>query len=317
LGARLEALLDWRKSRASIAIAAAVLVFLLAWLGYALFHHPAQSGHAGTQRASSNVNATTSKGAITGRVTKAAGGPFAGVQVVATDQSGREQSATSGPDGSFRLDQLTPGTYDVRAQPPAGYAANLDCKVELSGSQEQQVNLYLSPTGASRGGAAKPAGTQADAALPPSGSTPIATVKPGKGELMVTSNIDGAKILIDGQDTGEITPHTFTGLKSGAHGVALMKEGYAEALIRPQVEAGGSVSVNVQLSLPSAMVEFDTTPPGAEVTIDGEDWGESPVSKILTVGKHTYKVTLGDRSTGGSFDITGEGFYTKHVTFPQ
>ncbi len=311
-----------RKKRVPVAIAAAVLVLLLGGLVYRL----ATNSTPGTRPA------------VAGRVLDAAGAALAGVQVLATDRSGRTQRATSGVDGSFRFEGLRAGTYVVRAEPPAGYSPPPDATVEVSGAREQQINLSLSPVVTGAGAAAKPAEARTGIASQLSAATsatplhrdvkpparPATTQTPprpetalGSGELVVTSNVDGAKILLDGQDSGEVTPHTFTGIKSGNHGVAAIKDGYETQLGYFQVPAGGSVTASLQLSPPSGMAELDTVPPGAEVEIDGQDYGKSPAQAKLSVGTHSYKVTLGTRTAEGTIEVRAQGFTQKKLTFPQ
>jgi serine/threonine-protein kinase len=333
-----------RKSRAPMAIAAAVLVVVLGGLGYKLARKSvphAQPSQTATQPVPSGAGAVASTGAITGRVNDATGAPLAGIQVVATDASGRMQKATSGADGSYRLEELHAGAYAVRAQPPAGYSPPADVRVDVLGSQEQQIGLALYPIANSSAAVAKP--TQAETApssrfsegkpsasqhpeIKPAvqaknGQSPAQTTTPlrvvaGSGQLVVTSNVAGAKIILDGKDSGEVTPHTFTGLPSGTHAVALIADGYQTGFGRFDVQPGGSGSAEVQLSQPSAILEFDTTPPGAQVTIDGKSYGSSPVKATFTWGKHSYKVTLGSKSLEGTVEVRGD-FTQKEVTFPQ
>src|SRR6056297_3078537 len=50
---------------------------------------------------------------------------------------------------------------------------------------------------------------------------------PQPGELRVTSEPVGAAILVDGQGTGQVTPHTFADLEGGTYVVSVLLEGWA------------------------------------------------------------------------------------------
>jgi hypothetical protein len=331
-----------RKRRAPIAVAAAVLLLALGGLGYKLIHKAtpqAQSGQTAAQPATGD--ATAGIGAIAGNVTDSAGAALSGVQVVATDHFGRVQNARSRGDGSFRLDGLEPGSYMVRVEPPDGYSPLPDAKVEVTGAQDQKMNLSLLPTANASAAATKPSQGEMSPSSGPSQGQPSASQRPeikpavqaknspsppqtaapvhaiaGPGELVVTSNVAGAKIILDGKDSGEVTPHTFTGLASGTHALAVSAYGYETGFGRFNVQAGGSASANFDLSQPSGMLEFDTTPPGADVTIDGKSYGSSPAKANLPLGKHSYKVTLGSKTLEGTVEVRGD-FTQKEVTFPQ
>jgi len=59
---------------------------------------------------------TAAKSALTGRVTDASGSAVANATVTATSiEIGQMQSATTGPDGTYKLD-LAPGNYRVKLE---------------------------------------------------------------------------------------------------------------------------------------------------------------------------------------------------------
>jgi serine/threonine protein kinase len=138
----------------------------------------------------------------------------------------------------------------------------------------------------------------------------------GAGELVVTSNVPGARIVVDGTDTGFSAPHTFSGLSAGPHTVSVLKDSYDPAGGRFDIEAGKSVTANLLLSLPMqqltlAVLEVSPSHPEgvpvlADVFIDGKSYGRSPVKTKLPPGVHHYQVITGSNSERGSFKIRSE-----------
>src|ERR1035438_503575 len=65
--------------------------------------------------APSLVAQTAAAGAFTGRVTDASDGVVANATVTATSiDTGQTQSATTGPDGTYKFDRLPPGNYRLK-----------------------------------------------------------------------------------------------------------------------------------------------------------------------------------------------------------
>lgn len=135
---------------------------------------------------------------------------------------------------------------------------------------------------------------------PPSGQT-VTT-----GSLSVTSVPAGARVFLDGGDTGKVTPVTLSVVAGGNHGVVLRLTGYQDG--RQSVSVVPGATAAVQLSLvkpaetsgsPAAPVQTETTlrvtssPPGAEITLDGRDSGrKTSATLMVTAGSHTVQVRL-------------------------
>jgi len=142
-------------------------------------------------------------------------------------------------------------------------------------------------------------------APPPAGGR--GTAAPKIGQLVVTSNVDGAKITIDGRSApGWVTPCTIPNLPAGAHSVVVSREGYSDAQESVTVEGGRTATVRPTLTVPSGEISIETNPPGIEVFIDGQAVGLSPARKTLGVGQHTYAL----RQAGK--DIFSSAFEIKH-----
>jgi len=115
-----------------------------------------------------------------------------------------------------------------------------------------------------------------------------------RGTLTVTSNPTQATVILDGYNTGT-TPWIFTGLTTGYHTLEVNYPGY-EAYVRSvYVENGANPSVYADLD---SLVNYgslfiESTPRGADVYVDGNYQGTSPVSVGgMTVGPHRIELHL-------------------------
>jgi predicted Ser/Thr protein kinase len=115
---------------------------------------------------------------------------------------------------------------------------------------------------------------------------------PKTGQLLVTANVPGAKISVDGSsDPNWVTPYSSAIERSaGTHQVVISKEGYDDYSQFVSLEGGKTITVNAQLVEAKGDVVIMTTPPGLEVSIDGKVMGPSPVRVTLPVGNHKYTV---------------------------
>jgi serine/threonine-protein kinase len=111
------------------------------------------------------------------------------------------------------------------------------------------------------------------------------------GQLMVSANVNGARISVDGRsDPSWLTPHTIPDLPAGTHNVVVAMDGYEDFQQSVTIEGGQTSNVAGNLSSPRAELNVVTKPPGVEVLIDGKSYGPSPVRATLAPGNHTYTV---------------------------
>jgi serine/threonine-protein kinase len=132
---------------------------------------------------------------------------------------------------------------------------------------------------------------------------------PKFGQLVVTSNISGASITVDGKtEAGWVTPYTFSRLSAGRRSVVVSRSGYGDVQRVLTIEGGRTSTFSANLTVPSGAIVVQTVPAGAEVLIDGRPSGTSPVEQVVSVGRHTYEVRLsGMGSRDGTFTIREEG----------
>ncbi|RLD12663.1 hypothetical protein DRI50_08820, partial [candidate division KSB1 bacterium] len=95
------------------------------------------------------------------------------------------------------------------------------------------------------------------------------------GKLTVRSQPAQARIFIDGKDYGQ-TPATVS-LPAGKHVLVLQKDRFASA--RKSVEVVPRQTQSVQLTLqPLATLLITTEPAGAQIEINGQAKGQSPLN---------------------------------------
>lgn len=107
-----------------------------------------------------------------------------------------------------------------------------------------------------------------------------ATLKRVGGRLRVTSDPSGAKVILDGQDTGKKTPVLLEDVESGtSHELTLQLEGYRDGMQREvQTEAGKEAVVRIALKPTKVRVTLLSDPPGADLKVDGAELGKTPVT---------------------------------------
>ncbi len=111
------------------------------------------------------------------------------------------------------------------------------------------------------------------------------------GQLMVSANITGAKISVDGNSQPNwVTPFTIPDLPAGVHNIEISMNGYDPYWQSVTITAGQTTTLAGNLSAPSAGLNVVTDPPGVEVLIDDKSYGPSPVNATLTPGTHTYTI---------------------------
>jgi eukaryotic-like serine/threonine-protein kinase len=112
------------------------------------------------------------------------------------------------------------------------------------------------------------------------------------GELIVSSNPEGAQVHLDGQTNPVwVTPYTITGLGPGQHVVTVSKAGYASDTRNFEVTSGSKSSLSLNLPPLGAFVTIASEPAGATVFIDGKNIGHvTPAQYTAEKGSHTILV---------------------------
>ncbi len=125
-----------------------------------------------------------------------------------------------------------------------------------------------------------------------------------------SAGLDGTRVQIDGVDIG-VTPLVDAAIEPGTHQLTLSRDRYLEHNETIEIE-GRQVeqSYSVELNPAWAVVDFATSPPGAEVLVDGEVMGTTPLAAEILQGQRDVTLKLaGHKAWQDDFDvIAGEDF---------
>jgi len=115
-------------------------------------------------------------------------------------------------------------------------------------------------------------------------------VLPDRWPLISTPQ--GAQVQLDGKtDPSWVTPFTLSGLGAGQHTVTVSKPGYSTDTRTVDVASGGKAFVTSRLAQLMATLSVTSTPPGANVYIDGRDTGKlTPAQVSVDKGQHVVLV---------------------------
>ncbi len=112
------------------------------------------------------------------------------------------------------------------------------------------------------------------------------------GQLHISTDPAGAQVICDGVPAPDPTPITLTGLAPGDHLVIAGKLGHADARVTATLRPGERQALDLKLEPISGLVLVHSTPPGAEVDIDGASYGKTPLLvKAFPLGRHRLTLT--------------------------
>jgi TPR repeat protein/uncharacterized caspase-like protein len=117
-------------------------------------------------------------------------------------------------------------------------------------------------------------------------------------QLHVLTEPAGAAIVIDGKECGQ-SPLAIP-LDAGQHHLQASLAGYQSAV--HWIKFGGTTDEEINLDLKRvARLRVKTDPTGAEIEIDGENYGKSPVDLALQPGRHRIRATLAHYQTASGW----------------
>lgn len=139
---------------------------------------------------------------------------------------------------------------------------------------------------------------------------PLPVVIPG--QALIDSSPQGAQFQLDGKsDPSWVTPFNVIGLSPGKHIVSVSKSGYTAEMRSVDIVSGGKASLVFHLAPVNALVVVNSTPAGADITLDGRPTGRvTPAQFAVEKGNHTVvlkkqgfldETTMADLGPGQNF----------------
>lgn len=117
---------------------------------------------------------------------------------------------------------------------------------------------------------------------------------PNFGKLIIKSTPERAMVWINGRQR-DYTPLTIPQFTAGNYTLRLTKDMYHDYDGNFTIKPGKSFSESFNLNPMFGTVKIQSTPPGAEVTVDGVLWGTTPVTREQVLsGEYIIKLTLED-----------------------
>jgi hypothetical protein len=140
------------------------------------------------------------------------------------------------------------------------------------------------------------------------------------GSLTVTSNPSDAVVILDGYNYGT-TPYMFTGLATGYHTVEVDYPGYEAYITNVYMDTGARQEIYADLTsqVSTGSLFIDSTPKGADVYVDGNYQGTSPVTVSgVVAGSHRVELHLAGYEvlTGSENVAAGQGTVVNLVMVP-
>ena len=125
---------------------------------------------------------------------------------------------------------------------------------------------------------------------------------PSEGCILFSTVPAGAKVIVDGTDTGKVTPGLICGLSTGPHTYRLSLAGYLDSTGNVELAAGLGTKVTVTLESKFGIISFASTPSGAQVFLDGADQQMVTPATLTNVpiGSHAFTLKF-----AGYNDYTG------------
>jgi peroxiredoxin len=126
------------------------------------------------------------------------------------------------------------------------------------------------------------------------------------GSILVLSTPDGAKIFLDNQDTGKLTPDTLFDVPTGMHQISVSKAGYnfSPSLTIVKVVEDGLITVNFSSVKKVGAISVDSDPQGAKIILDQANTQKITPDTLdsVIVGKHIVSVEKEGYRASPSFD---------------
>jgi len=114
------------------------------------------------------------------------------------------------------------------------------------------------------------------------------------GSIKIESEPTEAKIYLDGEETGT-TPDTLGPITIGTHSVEIRMDGYEVWSDTATIEPDKESALKALLQIKNGSIRVESTPPGADIYLDGEKTGTTPDTLLSIVpAQHEVEVKMDD-----------------------
>jgi serine/threonine protein kinase len=184
----------------------------------------------------------------------------------------------------------SPAASQLAAESPAATPASADPAATSPTDTAKSADTTATKAATKKPSPAKPLAKIAASAS--AVVVPPLSAAPEFGSVHVTSNPVGAKFTIGGKSNPEwVTPFTATNVSPGEQEVVITKDGFSPAKRRVNIAAGKLSSVGPELSAAVAKINIKSTPPGANILLDGNPTGKVTPA-VLSVDPGAHKVIV-------------------------
>ncbi|HEU0121701.1 MAG TPA: protein kinase [Bryobacteraceae bacterium] len=159
---------------------------------------------------------------------------------------------------------------------------------------------------------AKPAATPASSPIVPANVPPPAAKPGAMMAVAIRTTPEGARIVIDEGKLPPCTSPCLVELPNGRHTASITLDTYKTEMRIFYVPQ--DTAINLNLEKRKGMLEVNSTPPGATITIDGaENPQKTPAIIPLVVGKHVVVVSLpGKPAYSQTFEMRPDATISLH-----
>ncbi len=121
---------------------------------------------------------------------------------------------------------------------------------------------------------------------------PVTTPEAKKGILFIESSPSGAEIWLQGVNTSLSTPDSVIDLTPGSYIVTLKFQNYNDTTFVVDIEEGKLTSVIVNLISKPGSIYLSSSPPNAEIWLDGVNTSQVTPDTLKNLNPSSYLVTL-------------------------
>ncbi|MHC4597724.1 MAG: FG-GAP-like repeat-containing protein, partial [Planctomycetota bacterium] len=104
------------------------------------------------------------------------------------------------------------------------------------------------------------------------------------GSLTIRCNVEGASVVLDGEELADRAPFDSLRLRPGRRVVSVAAPRYEKSIHAVRIRPGRASVLDIRLAPRFGAIDVFTTPTGATLVVDGEAKGSTPVHRLDTRG---------------------------------